>query len=204
MNTYNQDQKTIFKLMLKNNTDQTEQVETKFESEISDTLIDYMNQILTYLNAMVLDIVKIKSSVTRSRGHAKKIEEAPRLNIIELSKLLKNKQPVKNFNPKETDLATLDEIKSRLSMIDGELDKSQEEVSETNDVFENANFIEQRQIILKEMWEKVSTSIETTIFTPLNEMIDVLKNKLQTFTIKKVIGGGSLKNHPMYKPTKYY
>ena len=89
MNTYNQDQKTIFKLMLKNNTDQTEQVETKFESEISDTLIDYMNQILTYLNAMVLDIIKIKSSVTRSRGHAKKIEEAPRLNIIELSKLLK-------------------------------------------------------------------------------------------------------------------
>jgi len=84
MNTYNEDQKTIFKVMLKNNTDQTEQVETKFESEISDTLIDYMNNILTYLNAMALDVAKIKSSVTNSKGNSKKVEEAPRLNIIEL------------------------------------------------------------------------------------------------------------------------
>ena len=55
-----------------------------------------MNNIITYLNAMVLDIVKIKSSISRNRGY-RKIEEAPRINIIELSKLLKNKQPVKKI-----------------------------------------------------------------------------------------------------------
>ena len=74
--------------MLKNNTDQTEQVETKFESEISDALIDYMNNILTYLNAMVLDIVKVKSSASKSKKNPG-IVEAPRINVIELSKLLK-------------------------------------------------------------------------------------------------------------------
>ena len=66
--------------------------------------------------------------------------------------------------------------------------------------------VEIRQTNLKAMWGQVKTSIETTIFTPLNEMIDILSNKLQTLTIKKVIGGGTngLKKHSMYRSQTYY
>ena len=144
------------------------------------------------------------------------------LPITELTKLLKNTKPIKDFHSKKTNLETIDEIKDRISLINNGLKTAEGKFAEIKVLSKalpeeyKADAVGPKAVPklqqylnwqFKQMIDSMEDTIDKDVFKPLYDVVDVLNSKLQTLKIEKMIGRGrvdSLKQHPMYRPQKYF
>jgi uncharacterized protein (DUF885 family) len=214
-------QRKVFQLMVKNNQSQDEQVETIYDDEKNDNLIDLLNDILTALVAFDSDLDRFRITIEPARRvPLKGISDLPKISTNELTNLLKKQQVIKDFNPSKTELKTIDDIQERLDKIDemgNDIDLNIEIIKriasglpkpQTN--ADNRARYTNRQA--ERLFEFANYNFEDNILKPLDTLTDVLKTKLQTLEVEELTGHGylnyggvhALKFHPMYQPKKFY
>jgi len=104
LNTSNSHQKTlnkVFEIMKKNNNAQEEQIETTYDAEMSDDIIDWLSKVVFLLDTMHLDLGKLLLHAevhTQNAIQNLNLNEIPNVKVIELVKLLKDTKFIEDFD----------------------------------------------------------------------------------------------------------
>ena len=213
LNTSNSHQKTlnkVFEIMKKNNTSQEEQIETTYDAEMSDEIIDWLNKVVVLLDTMHLDLGKLllhAEAHTQNAIHLN-LHEIPNVKVIELVKLLKDTKIIEDFDSSSVILSKLDKIdellKSLKSLVYDIFNTGNRVTNALNGLPPSAVNTKYRQT-----WTLTISHLVDNVLNPLLAQRLVIRAKINDRSTRKLTGGSmyddsiDLKYQPMYQTQKY-
>jgi hypothetical protein len=227
-------QKKVFNLRVRNNPRDEDDslVETSFDAEMSDSLIDWLNSIVIQLNMVNLDLGKLlEQAQASSIVNIKSLMEVPTIKTVDILKLLSANKPVKDFKSEDTDRLKIAEIKELLNSIEVLIDSLTRvgQQIETQLVALHRHqppangqayiiLPNQHNDVLNQKylntWRLMMKAFVAQCLTPIQGEVEVIKTKLEDMSLR---GGGmcceesymtgsvnDLKYHPQYQMKEYY
>ena len=110
----------VFEIMKKNNNAQEAQIETTYDAQMSDEIIDWLNKVVVLLDTMHLDLGKLllhAEAHTQGAIQVFNLNEVPNVKVIELVKLLKDTKIIEDFDSNSVILSKLDKMDELLESL---------------------------------------------------------------------------------------
>ena len=214
LNASDSHQKTlnkVFEIMKKNNTSQEEQIETTYDAEMSDNIVDWLSKVVVLLDTMHLDLGKLllhAEAHTQNPIQNLNLHEIPNVKVIELVKLLKDTKIIEDFDSNSVILSKLDKIDELLESL-------------KNLVRAIFNTIHRITIALNGLPNSVvNTKYRQTyaltfkhlvdnVLQPLLDQRTIIRAKMNDRSTRQLTGGSmyddsiDMKYQPMYQTQKY-